>query len=217
MKKLVLMVVAAVAIGFVSCGNKSANQAPADQTEVATAADVDLENATADLAAQLESGDANKLQAALDAVQAKLAELVQSNPELAQEYLTKVQDFLKENAEKVKQVVGDNVVVQTAVSALTETSAESIISGLQSKIGAVGEAGQEAVDAAKQAGQDAVDAAKQAAQAKVDEAKQAAQEKVDEAKQKASDAVNKAADEAKSKANEKVDEAANKALKSLGL
>ncbi len=212
MKKVMFVMMACVAMSFVSCGNKSTSQAPADETEVAVSA-VDLEDATADLAAQLEAGDANKLQAAIEAAKAKVAELLKENPELAKEYLAKVQGFLKENAEKIKTVVGDNAVVQTAVSALADVPAESIISSLQAQLESVGTAGQEAVDAAKAAGQQVVDDAKQAAQDKIDEAKQAAQDKVDDAKQKAGEKV----EEARQKANEKVNEAANKAMKGLGL
>jgi hypothetical protein len=205
MKKVFLMVVAAMTIGFVSCGSKNAKEAPADQKEevVAQVNEV-IENATTELATQLEAGDAGKLQAAIEAAKQKVSELLKENPELAKEYLAKVQTFLKENAEKVKAVVGDNAVMQTAIATLTETPAETIISSLQSQINAVGNAGQEAVDAAKTAGQQAVD-----------NAKQTVQEKVDETKQKANEAVDKAVDDAKQKANEKVNEAANKALKGI--
>lgn len=210
MKKLFIVFVAVMAMGLVSCGNKSSSQAPADETVVASAADVNMDNATNDIAAQLESGDANKLQAAIEAAQEKVAQLLKENPEVAKEYLTKVQDFLKENAEKVKSVVGDNAAVQLAVSTLTDTPAETIISGIQAKLDAVGEAGQQTIDAAQTAGEQVVDAAKQAAQDKVDEAKKAAQDKVNEAQQKANEAVDKAVEDAKKKANE-VNEAAIKA------
>lgn len=223
MRKLFVIVMAVAAIGFASCGNKNANQseAPADSTAVEA---LDMESVTAELAAQLAAGDAVKLQTALEAVKEKAAQLLQENPEQAKAYLTQVQDFLKENAEKVKEVVGDNAVVQTIVSSMVETPAENIVSALQSQLVATDEAGQavvdnavdkanETVDAVKKAGQAQVDAAKQAAQDQVDAAKQATQQKVDEGKQQARDAVNGAAQ----KTNEKVNEAANKALKGLGL
>ena len=223
MKKLFFVVMAVAAMSFASCGNKSANQseAPADSTAVET---VDVSDVTAALAAGLTEGDASKLQATLETVKEKVAQLLQENPEQAKEYLTQVQDFLKENAEKVKEVVGDNAVVQTVVSSLVETPAETIVTALQSQLVATDEAGQAVVDnaveqanvtvdAVKNAVKEQLNATKQAAQDQADAAQQAAQQKVEEGKQQARDAVNGAAQ----KTNEKVNEAANKALKGLGL
>lgn len=203
MKKFFVLVVAACAMTFVSCGNKNAQQGESAeaQTEIA-ASEADLENATTELAAQLAAGDVNKFQEAIEAAKTKVAELLQNNPELAKEYLSKVQDFLKENAEKIKSVVGDNAVVSTAVSSLVDTSADDIISSLQGVLGNVEEAANDKVDEAKQAVED-----------KANELKEAANDKVEEAKQQAADKVNEAAQ----KANEKVNETADKLLKGTGL
>ena len=178
MKKVFFTMMAVVAIGFTSCGSKSASEAPADGTEVV--ADVDLEAATADLAAQLEAGDVNGFQAAIETAKAKVAEILTTNPELAQEYLTKVQDFLKENTEKITALVGDNQVVSTLVSSVAEAPAESIISSLKEQLGATEAAGQAVVDNAKEQADAAVDAAKQAAADKVNEAANKANEKINE-------------------------------------
>ena len=95
------MVMAACAIGFTSCGNK-ANQVPVDVIEanadstVEVNVDAAVETAKAEIATQLKAGDANKLQAAIEAVKAKVAEILAQNPEAAKEYVTKVQAFLKE-------------------------------------------------------------------------------------------------------------------------
>jgi len=215
MRKLFLVFVAACAMSFASCGNKSAQtEATVDETENVIA------NATEELAAQLEAGDVNKFQEALTAAQAKVAELLENNPEQAQQYLETVQNYLKENAEKVKSLVGDNQIVSTTVNTLVETPASSIINNLKSVVGTTQDAtevavqnAQDQVDAAKQAAQDQVDAAKQAAQDQVDAAKQAAQDKANEAKQAAADKVNSAAN----KVNEKVNEGADKLLKGAGL
>ena len=73
MKKLFIMAIAAVAFGFTSCGNKNAQQAEnAEQVEKS----VNIEDATAELAAQLEAGDVNKFQEALEAAKTKAAELL---------------------------------------------------------------------------------------------------------------------------------------------
>lgn len=193
MKKLMMIVMAAMAIGFASCGNK-AQQAPADEVVADSTAAFDVETAineaTAQLSEQIEAKDANKLQQVIEAIQAKVAEILKQNPDAAKEYVTKVQDFLKENAEQIKSFVGENAAAQAAVNALTATPAETIVNGLM-----------QAVDGVKAAGEDAADAAKEAAEGAVNNAKQAGQDAVDAAKQKANDeidkAASKAADEAK--------------------
>ena len=194
MKKIVFAVMAMVAIGFTACGNKT------QQAEVAvdSAAIVDsLASAAAQtdidaISALLNGGDATKLQEALTAVKEKIATLIKENPEVAKEYVAKVQDFLKENSDKVKAIVGDNVAAATALSAVTETAPADIVNGF---LNTVGEAATDAKDAA-------VDAANQ----KVDEAKKAVEDKANEAK-----------DAAKQKANDAIDNAAKDVKKGLGL
>lgn len=193
MKKMMMIVMAAMAIGFASCGNK-AQQAPADEVVADSTAAFDVETAineaTAQLSEQIEAKDANKLQQVIEAIQAKVAEILKQNPDAAKEYVTKVQNFLKENAEQIKSFVGENAAAQAAVNALTATPAETIVNGLM-----------QTVDGVKAAGEDAADAAKEAAEGAVNNAKQAGQDAVDAAKQKANDeidkAASKAADEAK--------------------
>lgn len=190
MKKILFTVMAVAAIGLSSCGNK-AQQAEAvatDSVAVATAAADEAAEATvSELSSQLEAGDVNKFQQALETVKVKVAELIQQNPEIAKQYVAKVQDFLKENADKIKGLVGDNATVAAAVSAITDADPANMVNGLLQSVG----------DAATEAKDAAVDAANQ----KAEEAKQAAQDKANEmkdaAKQKASDAVDAAADKTK--------------------
>lgn len=195
MKKIVFAVMAMVAIGFTaSCGNKTQQaEVVVDSTAIvdslasaAAQTDIDAINAL------LNGGDATKLQEALAAVKEKVAALIKENPEVAKEYVAKVQDFLKENTDKVKAIVGDNAAVQTAVSAITETEPADIVNGLLST---VGEAATEVKDAA-------ADAANQ----KVEEGKQAVENKANEVK-----------DAAKQKANDAIDNAAKDVKKGLGL
>ena len=205
MKKIVFAVMAMVAIGFTACGNKT------QQAEVAvdSAAIVDsLASAAAQtdidaINALLNGGDATKLQEALTAVKEKIATLIKENPEVAKEYVAKVQDFLKENSDKVKAIVGDNVAAATALSAVTETAPADIVNGF---LNTVGEAATDAKDAAVDAANNAKDAAVDAANQKVDEAKKAVEDKANEAK-----------DAAKQKANEAIDNAAKDVKKGLGL
>ena len=195
MKKILLAVMAVAAISFTSCGNKT--QAVAEET-VDSAAIVDsLANEAADatiaaLSEQIEAKDANKLQEVIETIKVKVAELLKTNPEIAQEYVAKVQNFLKENADKVKALVGDNAAVAAALSAVTDIEPANVVNGLLEQVG----------DAATEAKDAAVDAANQ----KVEEAKQAAEEKANEAKEAA-----------KQKANEAIDNAAASAKSKLGL
>ena len=113
MKKVLFAVMAMIAIGFTSCGNKQA--APADTTEAA-AFDVEaaVSEITSKLSEQIEAQDANKFQEVLATVQEKIKEIIGKNPEAAKEYVTKVQNFLKENADKIKAFVGDNETINNA-------------------------------------------------------------------------------------------------------
>ena len=195
MKKILLAVMAVCAISFTSCGNKTqqASDEAVDSVAVITAAaDEAAEGTISALSEQLEAGDANKLQQVLETVKTKVAELIKQNPEIAKEYVVKVQDFLKENAEKIKSVVGDNAAVAAAVSAITDIEPQNVVNGL--------------LDQVSDAAADAKDAAVDAVNDKVDEAKDAAKQKAEEAK-----------DAAKQKAGEAVDNAANSAKKALGL
>jgi len=192
MKKMMFMVMAALAIGFTSCGNK-AQQAPADEVAADSAATFDVETAIG------EAKDASKLQQAIEAVQAKVKEILAQNPEAAKEYVQKVQDFLKENAEKIKEFAGDNAAVQAAVSAFTEAPAESIVDGLKSTIQGTG-------DAIEGAAQDAADATQETVEGAVEDAKNAANNAAEAAK-----------DAAKEAASDAVDAAADKAKKAMGL
>ncbi len=193
MKKVFFAVMAMVAVGLTSCGNKTQQGEAVDSAAVIEAAADEAATGTlAELTSELEAGDASRLQQTLESIKAKVAELIKNNPEVAKQYVAKVQNFLKENAEKVKALVGDNAAVAAAVSAITEAEPESIVSGLLQQAG-------DAVTEAK-------DSVVSAAQQKVDDAKDAAQQKAEEAK-----------DAAKQKAGEAVDAAADKAKKALGL
>ena len=206
MKKFVLAVMAVAAIGFTaSCGNKT-QQAEVEVDSVAIVDSLASAAAQTDIdaiKALLNGGDATKLGEALAAVKEKIAKLIKENPEVAKEYVTKVQDFLSENTDKIQAVVGQNETVQVAVNALTEAEPDDIIKGFLSS---VGEAATEAKDAAVDAANQQVDAAKQAVQDKANEAKDAADKKVQETK-----------DAAKQKANEAIDNAAKDVKKGLGL
>ena len=204
MKKIILAVMAVAAIGFTSCGNKTQQAEAVDSVAIidslaGAAAQTDIDA----ISALLNGGDATKLGEALAAVKEKIAKLIKENPEVAKEYVAKVQNFLSENSEKIQAVVGQNETVQVAVNALTEAEPDDIIKGF---LTSVGDAATEVKDAAVDAANEQVDAAKQAVEDKANEAKDAADKKVQETK-----------DAAKQKANDAIDNAAKDVKKGLGL
>ena len=215
MKKIVFAVMAVVALGMTSCGNKTQQAAPVDSVAIVDSLAEDAATGIIDqLKAQLEAGDATKLQEVLTAAKDKVAELIKQNPEVAREYVAKVQNYLKDNADKVKAVVGDNAAVQAAVSAIADVEPEAVVNGL---LQSVGDAATDAKDAAADAAAGAVEAGKAAVEEKANEVKAAAQQKVDDAKAAAQQKADETKAAAKQKANEAVDNAAAAAKQKLGL
>ena len=161
MKKIIFAVLAMVAIGFSACGNKTQQAEAIDSAAVldSIASEVAQEDINA-ISALFESGDVAKLQEALATVKEKIASLIKENPELAKEYVVKVQDFLKENADKVKALAGDSEAAVAAVAAVTEVDPEAVVKGLLEQVGdAATEVKDAAVDAANQQVEDAKNAA----------------------------------------------------------
>ena len=193
MKKILFAVMAMVAIGFTACNNKTQQGEGNDSTAIAiNTADEEADAAIAMLASNLETNDANKFQNALNIVKEKIAELIKTDPEAAKQYVARIQDFLKENADKVKAVVGENAAIASAVAAITEVEPAAVVNGLLEQVS-------DAATGAKDAAVDAVN------------------EKVDEAKQAAEDKANEVKDAAKQKANDAIDDAAKDVKKGLGL
>lgn len=217
MKKIFMMAVAAAALTFASCGQK---QAPADPNAEAidsVAVLTEEANAAADevisqLGSNLEAKDVSAFQTALEAVKAKVADFLAKNPEIAKEYISKVQNFLKENADKIKAVVGTNAAVTALVDGIANLPSESVekLTGATEALKALG------IDAGslvKNAAADAVEGASEA----VENVKDAAQETVENAKDAVADKANEVVQDAKDKAGEAVDKGAAAVKKGLGL
>ena len=180
MKKLFIMAMAAVAISFTSCGNKTQNAAPADEnTEISTVAEA-AKGVVDKLKEQIEAGDSKAIGEAIQTAVEKLAELVaKGDTEAAKKYQEQIKNFIDENADKIKEVTGGD----EAVSKLIEIE-----------------------DAVNAAGESIKDGAEQA----VEDAKDAAKEKIDEAKEKAADVAEEKIDEAKEKASKAAEDLLNK-------
>ncbi len=202
MKKVFMMALAAAAITLSSCGNKTnvPNESEiVDSTEVAlNEANTAADEVIAQLTQNIEAKDASALQNALEAVKAKVSEFLTKNPEIAKEYLAKVQNFLKENTDKIKAVVGDNAAVASLVDGIANIPSESVdaLTGAGDALKALG------IDLTQQAG-DAVEGAKDAVEGAAADAKESTEKKADEltdeVKKNIGDAVDKASADAKKK------------------
>ena len=203
MKKVLFFALAAAAITFTGCKNEPAAPAPEEEAPEVEVISVDS------LSAAIEAGDTTAIGNLFTEVQSKIEELKAIDPSKAQEYLATVQAFLKENAEKIKGVVGTGTVASLidTVTNLPEIEIPNVGEAAAEAVEGVKEdisnAVDEKVDAAKDAVNEKVDAAKE----KVDAAKDAVDEKVEAAKE-AADAAKGAADAAKGAAD-----AAGKLLK----
>ena len=200
-------------LGLASCSEKAKNDEAAAAIE--------------ELKAQIEAGDASSLSATLENAVNRMSELVAENPEAAKTYVAQIQEFVKENQEKINAVVGENEVTKGLIETLVGAPADVLVNTLNagsiikenaenlkdSVDQAINDKINELQEGAENTVNDQIDAAKQKAADQVNAAKQEAVNKTNEATQKVNDEVNKAAE----KANQEVNDAAKKALKSVGL
>ena len=216
MKKIFLMAVAAAAFVFTSCGNNKA-QAPVEEAVDSTEVALEEANTAADevIATLTDATDANAIQTALETIKTKVTEFLAKNPEIAKEYLAKVQGFLKENADKIKAVVGGNAAVAGLIDTVNAIPSESV-DALMGAGDALKNLGIDAASLAGKAVEGATDAVEGAADAAVDAAKDAKDAAVDKAKDVKDAAVDKAKD-AKDAAGAAIDNAADAAKKKLGI
>ena len=137
------------------------------------------------------------------AVKEKVSEFLAKNPEVAKEFLTKVQSFIAENKEKITAVIGGNAAVASLMDGIAAIPSETVeqLTGATDALKALGinvlDKTSDAVEGAKDAAADAVENAKDAAEGAVENAKDAANKAVNDAKEKAGDAVDKAANDTK--------------------
>ena len=115
---------------------------------------------------------------------------MKANPETAKEYLTKVQEFVKENAEKIKAAVGDNAIVNGLVTTLTTTSADDVVN----KFVEIGSDAKAVIDDTQKAIENAPQDMKEAADKAVEDTKTKLNEKANEQVNKGKEAANKAID-----------------------
>jgi hypothetical protein len=147
MKKIFYAIVAVAGLTLASCGTTPAPGAVEAAVEAPEQA-----GALADsLQADLNSGNATTFKARITSIIEKVKELVAQNPQVAQEYFTKAQEFLRENASKISTLVGDNAEVNALVSTIADGDATQFVNGIITSMGGqVQSAVQDAVQGAVQ-------------------------------------------------------------------
>ena len=80
MKKVLFAVMAMIAIGFTSCGNKTQSQTEGTDTEVTINAEEEAAATINALTEQIEAKDASKLQEVIESVKEKVVSFITSDP-----------------------------------------------------------------------------------------------------------------------------------------
>lgn len=212
MKKVFLMAMAAIAFIFAGCENKktSPNDNQADTTIVmGESADATADSLTSELDTQLSQNNTDAVQATLTSLQNKYAELVASGKlETAKAYVAKIQQFLNDNAEKIKAAATNN------------PSIAALVAGIQNLPTTAEATAEQAEEAVKNNAKDMMKEAEHETNQAIDKAKQEATKATDKAKAKmneAKDKAGKALDKSAEEANKKVNQARGQIRKGLGL
>lgn len=209
MRKFIFVAAAALTLGLASC-----SETP--KTDEAT---VFVEQLTS----QLEAGDATGMESTMDQAMQKAAELAETNPEAAKTIVTKIQDFVKENKEKIVALGGNaesiDTIIETPVDLFINalTAGQGIIDNAENLTDSIDQAiadkATELQEGVQDAANEQVEAVKQKAADQINTAKQKANDEVNATTQKANEEINKAAE----KTNKELNDAAKKAMKSVGL
>lgn len=184
------MAMAAIAFIFAGCGDKkttpSNNQA--DTTIVMDeSADATADSLTSELDTQLSQNNTDAIQATLTSLQNKYAELVASGKlETAKAYAAKIQQFLSDNAEKIKAAAANNATIAALVTGIqnlpttAEATAEQAEEAVKDMMKKAEHETNQAIDKAKQEATKATDKAN----AQMNEAKDKAGKALDKVRRK---------------------------------
>lgn len=212
MKKVFLMAMAAIAFIFAGCENKktSPNDNQTDTTIVMDeSADATADSLTSELDVQLAQNNTDAVQATLTSLQNKYAELVASGKlDTAKAYAAKIQQFLNDNAEKIKAAAANNATIA------------ALVSGIQNLPTTAEATAEQAEEAVKNNAKDMMKKAEHETNKAIDKAKQEATKATDKANaqmNEAKDKTGKALDKSAEEANTKVNQARGKIRKGLGL
>jgi hypothetical protein len=115
MKKLMIALMAIVAMTLVSCTNSNLSDDPNEMV--------------GQLGENLKAGDGNKFVTMLGDVKTKAISFLKDNPGKAKEYLQAAQKFLVDNKDKVAEVIGkisDSELAKKAQSLVSDLSTQDI-------------------------------------------------------------------------------------------
>lgn len=139
MKKVFVLAMAAAALTLSSCGDSTKKDAAGNDTTAVAAGDSANAEAiapadavspeVAQLSDLLETKDASKIQASLTTIKDKIAELSKTDPGAAKTYVNQLQNWLKTNANAVKEATGNDAAASTVIDALTSTSSDKLVEG----------------------------------------------------------------------------------------
>lgn len=239
MKKIALMALTVIAFTFASCGNKTANNTTAtDSDSVAVLSDTaqaTVNNLTGELQKALNAKDSQGTIVSLANLETIYKNLVDAGKlDEAKTYGTAIKEFINNNAETIKTVAAGNTTIASLVEGIKNLPTTATATAEEAKsavatdvvnlasptiakgVTAVATA-EAAAEAVKNAPATVKEAATAAANTAVESAKTAAENKANEAVTNAQNKANEEVNKAAEKANKKVNEATSKALKGLGL
>ena len=178
-----------------SCGGKKSEQTAQanDSTTVETTIE-DNTDGTAEMQKALETKDPTAFEKAYNGAMDKVKDF---DGEKAKSYLATVQQFLKDNTDKIKETVGSNAILMTAIDKVKDLKGDALDTFIKTKADA-NAVGEKAEDAVKQAGEDA-------------------EKKMNEAQEKAKTEVNNAVEKGKQEVSKGVDKAVGDVKGKLGL
>lgn len=201
MKKIMILALSVLTLGFVACGGKTAATSDPDSLAVEAAPAEQAQQVVTLLQGLIENADPAQVKAVGETITKQLADyLAAGNEEAATAYAATINQFVEDNIEQIQQA-GAATTIMEALSALqtlpTAVANRAAQTAADAETAAANQAA--AAEAAVNAAQQAIEAAPAAAKAQAEAAAAAAQKK------------------AQDDANNAIDAAAAQAKKSLGL
>ena len=201
MKKIMILALSVLSLGFVACGGKTAATSDPDSLAVEAAPTEQAQQVVTLLQGLIENADPAQVKAVGETITKQLADyLAAGNEEAATAYAATINQFVEDNIEQIQQA-GAATTIMEALSSLqtlpTAVANRAAQTAADAETSAANQAA--AAEAAVNAAQQAIEAAPAAAKAQAEAAAAAAQKK------------------AQDDANKAIDAAAAQAKKSLGL
>lgn len=168
MKKVFIMAIAVAAMTLTSCNNSKTNAPKADaeaamtdsaanESTAAAEAPANADQLVEQLNEKVKAKDGKGLSELLTNAQTKMAELAQKNPQEAQEYITKLQQWMLDNSENLQAALkaSGNEAAAEAIGAASKADAKAITEGMAKAQEAAKSVTPEQMEAAKKAAQEA--------------------------------------------------------------